>query len=137
VLRPWQSASVLGFRRRDRLFNPATPSRVPTSRLFSHPLPNLMVVPDFGNRMGATMSAQVRLDAVIVAAGRFLASPDISFRSSVTRYPVCVVVIEVAVRTASQSAGRPRRPLSFVARRYSSGLLDLAVHPPHPGISGG
>jgi hypothetical protein len=30
------------------------------------------------------MSAQVRLDAVIVAADRFLASPDIGFRSPVT-----------------------------------------------------
>jgi hypothetical protein len=30
------------------------------------------------------MSAQVRLDAVIIAAGRFLTSPDIGFRSPVT-----------------------------------------------------
>ena len=36
------------------------------------------------------MSAQVRLDAAIVAAGRFLSSPDISFRSPVTRAP-CVL----------------------------------------------
>ena len=35
------------------------------------------------------MSAQVRLDAVIVAAGRFLTSPDIGFRSPVTGRPVC------------------------------------------------
>jgi len=42
------------------------------------------------------MSAQVRLDAVIVAAGCFLTSPDIGFRSPVTGRPVCVVVIGVA-----------------------------------------
>jgi hypothetical protein len=77
------------------------------------------------------MSARVRLDAVIVAAARFLASLDIGFRSPVTGRPVCVVVTEVAVRTASRSAGRPRRPLSFVvARRYSSGLLNFAAHSP-------
>ena len=58
------------------------------ANLFSHRLPNLMVVSDFGSRMGATMSAQVRLDAVIVAAGRFLTSPDIGFRSPVTGCPV-------------------------------------------------
>ena len=46
------------------------------------------------------MSAQVRLDAVIVAAGPFLTSPDIGFRSPVTGRPVCVVVIDVAIRTA-------------------------------------
>ena len=57
--------------------------------LFSHRLPNLMVVSDFGSRMGATMSAQVRPDAVFVAAVRFLASPDIGFRSSVTGRLVC------------------------------------------------
>jgi hypothetical protein len=61
----------------------------PPANLFSHRLPNLMVVSDFGSRMGATMSAQVRLDAVIVAAGRFLTSPDIGFRSPVTGRPVC------------------------------------------------
>ena len=33
------------------------------------------------------MSTQVRLDAVIVAAGRFLTSPDIGFRSPVTGRP--------------------------------------------------
>ena len=59
--------------------------------LLSHRLPNLMVVPDFGSRMGATMSAQVRRDAVIVAAARFLASPDIGLRSPVTGRPVCVL----------------------------------------------
>jgi len=48
----------------------------PPANLFSHRLPNLMVMSDSGSRMGATMSAQVRLDAVIVAAGRFLVSPD-------------------------------------------------------------
>ena len=62
----------------------------PPANLFSHRLPNLMVVSDFGSRMGATMSAQVRLDAVIVAAGRFLTSPDIGFRSPVTGRPVCL-----------------------------------------------
>jgi hypothetical protein len=70
-----------------------------------------MVVSDLGSRMGATMSAQVRLDAVIVAAGRLLAGPDIGFRSPVTGRPVCVAVIEVAVRTALRSAGRLRRLL--------------------------
>jgi hypothetical protein len=51
----------------------------PPANLLSHRLPNLTVVSDFGTRMGATMSAQVRLDAVIVAAGRLLTSPDIGF----------------------------------------------------------
>ena len=57
--------------------NPPPRRGFPLANLFSHRLPNLMVVSDFGSRMGATMSAQVRLDAVIVAAGRFLTSPDI------------------------------------------------------------
>jgi hypothetical protein len=35
------------------------------------------------------MSAQERLDAVIVAASRLLTSPDIGFRSPVTGRPVC------------------------------------------------
>lgn len=61
----------------------------PPANLFSHRLLNLMVMSDFGSRMGATMSAQVRLDAVIVAVGRFLTSPDIGFRSPVTGRPVC------------------------------------------------
>ena len=39
--------------------------------------------------MGAAMSAQVRLDTVVVAAGRFPASPDIGLRSPVTGRP-CV-----------------------------------------------
>ena len=34
------------------------------------------------------MSAQVRLDAVIIAAGRFLTGPDIGLRSPVTGRPV-------------------------------------------------
>jgi hypothetical protein len=63
-----------------------------------------MVVSDFGSRMGATMSAQMRLDAVIVAAGRFLTSLDIGLQPPVTGLPG-VVVIAVAVRTASRSAG--------------------------------
>ena len=87
----------------------------PPASLFSHRLPNLMVVSDFASMMGATMSVQVRLDAVIVAAGRFLTSPDIGFRSPVTGRPVYIVVIDVAVRTASRSAGRPRRPLSLLS----------------------
>ena len=62
----------------------------PPADLSSHRLPDLIVVSDFGSRMGAVMSAQVRLDAVIVAAGRFLTSPDIGFRSPVTRAP-CVL----------------------------------------------
>src|SRR5713101_3017026 len=53
-----------------------------------------MVMSDSGSRMGATTSVQVRLDTVIVAAGRFLASPDIGFRSPFTGRPVCVVVID-------------------------------------------
>jgi hypothetical protein len=63
--------------------------RCPPANLFSHRLPNLMAVPDSGSRLGATMSAQVRIDAVIVTAGRFLTSPDTGFRSPVTRRPVC------------------------------------------------
>jgi hypothetical protein len=51
---PWQSAALLGFRRRDRRFNPATPSRFPPANLFSRRLPNLMVVSDPGSTMGAT-----------------------------------------------------------------------------------
>ena len=59
------------------------------------------------------MSAQVRLDAVIVAAGPFLTSPDIGFRSPVTGRPVCVVVIDVAIRTARS----PWMPTTAIARR--------------------
>jgi hypothetical protein len=89
---PWQAAPLLGSGRRDRRFNPATPSRFPPAYLFSRRLPYLMVVSDFGSRMGATMNAQVRPDAVIVAAGRFLTSPDIGFRSLVTGLaPRCVL----------------------------------------------
>jgi hypothetical protein len=82
--RRWQSAPVLGSGRRGRRFNLATPSRVPTRQLVLSSAPNLVVVSDFGSRMGAAMSAQVRLDAVIVAAGCFLTSPR--HRHSVTRY---------------------------------------------------
>ncbi len=109
-----QFASLLGSGRRDRRFNPATPVEgFPPANLFSHRLSNLMVVSDFGSRMGATMSAQVRLDAVIVAAGPFLTSPDIGFRSPVTGRPVCVVVIDVAIRTARS----PWMPTTAIARR--------------------
>jgi hypothetical protein len=53
-----------------------------------------MAVSDFGSGMGATMGAQVRPDTVIVAARRFLTSPDIGY--SVTRYRApCVVVLGV------------------------------------------
>ena len=68
----------------------------PHANLFSHRLPNLKVMPDFGSRMGATMSAQVRLDAVIVAAGRFLTGPGIGFGHPLPG-ALCVVVIDVAV----------------------------------------
>jgi hypothetical protein len=104
----------------------------PPANLFSHRLPNLMVMSDFGRRMGATMSARVRPDAVIVAAGRFLASPDISpFGHPLPGAP-CVVVIEVAVRTASRSAGATPQTavILVVARRYSFGLLNFAAHSP-------
>jgi hypothetical protein len=71
------------------------------------------------------------LDAVIVAAGRFLASPNIGFRSTVTGRPVCVVVIDAAVRTVSRSAGDLADRCHFVVtRRYSSGLLNFAAHSP-------
>ena len=69
-----------------------TPRRgFPSANLFSYRLPNLMAVSDFGSRMGATMSAQVRLDAVIVAASRFLTGPDIGLRSPVTGRPMYVL----------------------------------------------
>jgi len=42
------------------------------------------------------MSAQVRLDAVIVAAGRFLTGPGIGFGHPLPG-ALCVVVIDVAV----------------------------------------
>jgi hypothetical protein len=96
----------------------------PPANLFSHRLPNLMVMSDFGRRMGATMSAQVRPDAVIVAAGRSLASPDIGFRSPVTGRPVCVVVIEVAaalfVRTVIRPMSKVLNPVivKFAGRRH-------------------
>ena len=65
------------------------------------------------------MSAQVRLDAVIVAASRFLTGPDIVSSASGHLLPdapyVCVVVIDIAVPTASRSAAPPRRPLSFLS----------------------
>jgi hypothetical protein len=101
------------------------------ANLFSRRLPNLVVVSDFGSRMGATMSAQVRLDAVTVAAGRFLASPNIGFQSTVTGRPVCVVVIDAAVRTVSRSASDLADRCHFVVtRRYSSGLLNFAAQSP-------
>ena len=47
------------------------------------------------------MSAQVSLDAVIVAAGRFLTSPDVGY--SVTRYRApCVVGLGVAAAVAGR-----------------------------------
>jgi len=58
------------------------------------------------------MSAQVRLDAVIVAAGRFLASPNIGFRSTVTGCPVCCRYRRRG-SNRFEVGGRPRRPLSF------------------------
>jgi len=66
------------------------------------------------------MSAQVRQDAVIVAAGCFLNSPDIGY--SVTRYRRPVLWSWASrVRTASRSAGGPtdrrhtcRGPLLYV-----------------------
>jgi hypothetical protein len=76
------------------------------------------------------MSAPVRLEAVIVAVSRFLASPDIGFRSPLPG-ALCVAVIDVAVRTASRSARRACRPLSFCrGQGYSSGLLNFAAHSP-------
>jgi hypothetical protein len=71
------------------------------------------------------MSAQVRLDAVIVAAVDFRPSPDISFRSSVTGRLVRVVM-DVAVRTASRPAGATCRPLSFCLDK----ALNSAPHSP-------
>jgi hypothetical protein len=83
--------------------------------LFSHRFANLMVVSDLGSRTGATMSAQVRLDAVIVTAGRLLASRDIGFDHPLPGVP-CVAVIKVAVRATSRSAGRLRlRRLSVLS----------------------
>jgi hypothetical protein len=54
--------------------------------------------------MGVTISAQVRLDAVIVAADRFLTNSDMA---PVIRYrsPHVCCVIGVVVRIASRSAG--------------------------------
>jgi hypothetical protein len=63
------------------------------------------------------MSAQVRLDAVIVAAGRFLTSPDIGFRSPVTGRPVrCRHSRRGSNRfEVGGATPRPRRPLSFLS----------------------
>jgi hypothetical protein len=78
--------------------------------------------------MGATMSAQVRLGAVIVAAERFLTGPDIGFRSPVTGRPVCVVVIDVAFEPLRGLRGETLQTavIFVVTRRYSSGLLNFA-----------
>jgi hypothetical protein len=74
---------------------------------------------------GATLSAQVRLEEVIVAAGRFPTSADIGFRSSVTVRTVWVV-IDVAVRTASRSAGDPEDRRHFCRDK----ALNFAAHSP-------
>ncbi len=109
------------------------------ANLFSHRLLNLMVMSDFGSRMGATMSAQVRLDAVIVAVGRFLTSPDIGLRSPVTRCrrsrnsPVLNQAPCVCGRRRRRGSNRfevcgatPQTVVTFVVtRRYSSGVAEL------------
>ena len=79
--------------------------------------------------MGATISAQVRLDAVIIAAGRFLTSPDIGLRSPVTGRP-CVLCHRRRGSNRFQVGGSPDRCHSVVTRRYSSGLLNFAAHSP-------
>ena len=62
------------------------------------------------------MSAQVRLDAMIIAAGRFLTSQASAFGHPLPG-GLCVVVIDVEVRTVSRWARRPRRPLSSAVTR--------------------
>ncbi len=88
-----------------------------------------MVVCDFGSRMGATMRAQVRLDAVIVAAGRFMTSPDIGFRPPVNGRPVCCRHSHRGSNRFEVGGATPQTAVFFVvARRYSSGLLNFAAH---------
>ena len=75
------------------------------------------------------MSAQVRLDAVIVAAGRFLTRPDIDFRSPVTRRPVCCRNRRRGSNRFEVCGATPQTAVIFVVtRRYSSGLLNFAAH---------
>ena len=77
------------------------------------------------------MSAQVRLDAVIVAAGRFLTSPDIGFRSPVTGRPVYCRHSRRGSNRFEVGGATPQTAVIFVvARRYSSGLLNFAAHSP-------
>ena len=104
----------------------------PPANLFPHRHPNLMVMSDFGSRMGAAMSAQVRLDAVIVAAGRFLTSPDIGY--SVTRYRAPCACCRPRRRGSNRFAVCGATPqtavIIVVTRRYSSRLLNFAAHSP-------
>ena len=77
------------------------------------------------------MSAQVRIDAVIVTAGRFLTSPDTGFRSPVTRRPVCCRHSRRGSNRFEVSGATLQTAVIFVvARRYSSGLLNFAAHTP-------
>ena len=77
------------------------------------------------------MSARVRLDALIIAAGHFLTSPDI--RPSVTRYWAPGVLSSQTSRF-EPLPGRRGDPAdryhSVATRRYSSGLLNSAAHSP-------
>ncbi len=75
------------------------------------------------------MSAQVRLDAVIVAGGRFLTGPDIGFRSPVTGRPVYGRHRRRGSNRFEVCGTTPQSAVIFVVtRRYSSGLLNFAAH---------
>ena len=68
------------------------------------------------------MSAQVRLDAVIVAAGRFLSSSDIGFRSPVAGRPVSCRHSRRGSNRFAVCGAIPQTAVIFVAsRRHSSG----------------
>ena len=71
----------------------------------------------------------MRLDAVIVSAGRLLASPDIGFRSPVTGRPVYGRHRRRGSNPFEVCGVAPQTAVIFVVtRRYSSGLLNFAAH---------
>ena len=86
----------------------------PPADLFSHRLPDLIVVSDFGSRMGAAMSAQVRPDTVVVAAGRFLASQTSAF-GHLLPDALCLLSSYTSRFNRLEVDGTTRRPLSFLS----------------------
>ena len=61
------------------------------------------------------MSAQVRLDAVIVAASRFLPAQTSAIRSPVTGHPVCVVVLGVTCPNRFEFGGAVPQTAAYLS----------------------